>query len=86
MFAQLKLANHSRTKHSSINKKLFNDNIAIAKSYKRTGEKVVVQTNRGMEVHVFGIKKNGDIRTLGFIGHKNEHGKVVASRYIVKAD
>ncbi len=58
-----------------INKKLFNDNIAIAKARKIEGEKTTVHTNPQDQTFVFGIKDD-NIRTLGFVGLKIASGSV----------
>ncbi len=81
MFAVLEIQSN-RKKRRSINKKLFNDNIAIAKARKLKGEKTGLHTNRLNETFVFG-QKGDNIRTLGFVGHTSPNtGLVIASKKV----
>jgi len=81
MFAVLEMQ-ANRKKRTSINKKLFNDNITIAKARKLKGEKTVIHTNRLNETFVFG-QKGDNIRTLGFVGHTNPNtGIVIPSKKV----
>lgn len=78
MFAKLNTIGFSVTKSQrrKISKQLFNDNIAIAKSKLRKNEKLIINTNPSMEAFAFGKTKDGDLRTLKFLGHKNEDNPI----------
>ncbi len=83
MFAKLNSIGVSvtKTQRRKISKQLFNDNIAIARSKLKKGEKLVVHTNPNMEAFAFAVKKSrdkksGDIRTIKFLGHKNKDNPV----------
>lgn len=79
LFFDLNHQNLSRTKFRSINRKLFNDNVSIAKAKKLKGEKTIIHTNPKMETFVF-AQKGENVRTLGFVGHTNtKTGVVIAS-------
>jgi len=86
MFAKLHSIGFSVTKKQrmQISKKLYDDNILKFKAKAKPNEIPTVSTNRHYETFVYAhtkndkgkIDMNSNIRTLGFVGHRNNDNPV----------
>ena len=63
-------------KHRKIQIELRKKKLGQAKKMLKVGEKLIIHTNRNMETHAFAKNKSGDLRTLKYLGHTNEEGRV----------